>query len=103
MRKPLGLAANALYGFSAHQPVFWRLLILQSRLYTGLLRTRAGTLEKPSTPETLLRLFEPGRDFPFPHDTSHPSELLFEPLATSVAVSTAYLRTIIIPSVLPQL
>jgi hypothetical protein len=41
LKKTLAVAANAIYRFRpADRPVFWRMLIVQARLYQALLRTR---------------------------------------------------------------
>jgi hypothetical protein len=53
-RKALGVAANPLYDFSpAGRPVYWRMLIVQARLYQALLlRTDAFIAAGPMTEES---------------------------------------------------
>jgi len=57
-RKNLAVATNALLGFRPEtRPVFWRLLIVQARLYQALMRTKDAAFRQPESSDDWQQLF----------------------------------------------
>lgn len=96
LQQALGLAANALYGFSPERrPVYWRMLIIQARLYGAILRSRSENHQEPTSPEQLLQFFELSNEGLF-HDSRAPDQLnAFEDFGTTLDVGLRYVQRLI--------
>jgi hypothetical protein len=103
-QQAIGLAANALYGFTPRaRPVYWRLLVLQSRLYRGSLNCRSHSFRRPTSPEEVLAALGSNGAAAFPSGAVPGDVEAFEPFATTVQATTDFLSTIVVPQVLLKL
>lgn len=102
-QQALGLAANALYGFTPKsRPIYWRLLIIQARLYHALLKTGMDNLRRPSSTNEAFQLFSPSNPnaTEFPYSGVHDQFDGFEPLQTTVETSSQYLNMLVVPKLI---
>lgn len=97
-QQALGLAANSLYGFTpATRPVYWRLLIIQSRLYHAFMKISLDDMDKPVTSQNIASLFalSPEDEFPFGKVSLECER--FEPFSATLKASTEYINYLVIP------
>jgi hypothetical protein len=94
----LGLLANGFFGFTPRsRPVLWRVIVCHSRLYHASL----GNMEfdpNGDAPNDLVRVFLPRNTetFPFAPPLLDEDEL-YEPFAATMAATTSYLSTFVVP------
>jgi hypothetical protein len=99
-QQALGLAANALYGFTPEaRPVFWRMLIIQARLHYALLRTRLLTDESSFSEEDIDKLFASSESNEFPYGGIHEEVQAGEPFRTTLDTSSQYISLLVLPKI----
>lgn len=94
----LGLASNALYGFTPFtRPVYWRLLVIQSLLYQNILNTRSEDVKEPDSLDKLKIMLLPSDieinllgDVP-------PEAQLYESFPTTLRAAYAFIDMIVAP------
>jgi hypothetical protein len=80
--------------------VFWRLLVIQSRIYHGIIRTWAPRLDRPRTDDDVVNLCLPMAAVGFPLGDVDPAAEIFEPMSATRFVSDTYIRLLLAPKLL---
>lgn len=94
-QQPMGILANPLFGFSVRErPVYWRLLVMQARLYSVLMGNTVVDLAL-ARPQDAELLFKPAQGDRFPF-TGQPADA-FEPAQVTRSVVEVYLQTFVVP------
>lgn len=89
-RKSLAAATNPFFKFRiSDRPVYWRMLLVQARLYQALLRTRRSDFQVPTDDSTWRTLLHLERS---PELLAHGSEAEEALPATTLSATDAYLR-----------
>jgi len=99
-QQAIGLSANALYGFTPKtRPVFWRILVIQARLYNVILHTTQRSLERPSSVAALQLLLTENKNNEFPYVWEYEESLTFEPFSQTSSASVEYINLLVVPKV----
>lgn len=102
-QQALGLASNALYGFTPKtRPIYWRLLIIQARLYHALLKTGDENFTRPATTNEAFQLFSAigPNTTEFPYSGTPEQFEGFEPFETTMMASSQYLHMLVVPKLM---